>query len=506
MYKIDEIRLSLNEVEDSDVFADKIRRKLKRPFLKLQDILIVKKSLDAREKRSISYVYNLAFSCKETLDLQRYNEIKYDVLKLKQDSLENIKPPIIAGAGPCGLFAGLILAEAGLKPIILERGERVEERVVKVKKFWNEDILDEESNVQFGEGGAGTFSDGKLTTGTKDVRRIKVLDEFVSAGADFEIKYVNKPHIGTDKLRDIVKNLRIKLISLGAKFRFSSKLTGIEINGRNEISAVEVNEDERIETDRVILATGHSARDVFKMLYDEAVLLRGKPFSVGTRIEHPQAMIDEVQYGDAGLGKILGAAEYKINTTSERGRGVYTFCMCPGGSVITASSEKNGVTTNGMSNSRRDSGFANSALLVDVHTEDFASEHPLAGVEFQRKYEKLAFESANFKYSHIQSDWEDLNKSKLAGCLPLFVVESISQTRLLLDRKLKGFGGNRAVFKGPETRSSSPVRIVRDSKTLESKTVGGLYPAGEGAGYAGGIMSSAVDGIRVAEALISSLE
>lgn len=496
-YRIHQIKLNIDD--DHSVFEKAIKKKLKRRDLVISDIAIVKESIDARKKPDVKLVYSLDFSCEEKLPLDEATAGDYQVPKAK----EVFKRPVIAGFGPCGMFAGLILAEAGMKPIIIERGQAVDDRMKAVNEFWNGGKLDPESNVQFGEGGAGTFSDGKLTTGIKDVRIFKVLREFVDAGADEVIMYKQKPHIGTDRLVEIVKNIRHKIEALGGEVMFGTRLEDIiteTIDGKTVLKAIETSKGV-IETDSLVLAIGHSARDTFKMLYDNGLPMEQKPFSIGVRIEHPQELINKAQYGDPKLAEKLGAADYKLNHRCENGRGVYTFCMCPGGHVINASSEPETAVTNGMSNSGRDGDFANSGLLVDVRTEDFGSEHPLAGVEFQRKYERLAFEMGEGKlpktsYGNFKADSDD----KVRCSLPRFASESIIEAMPYLGRKLKGFDSNEAIMTAVETRSSSPVRIRRDENLQTS--ISGVYPAGEGPGYAGGIMSAAVDGIKVAEKII----
>lgn len=415
--------------------------------------------------------------------------------------------PVIAGFGPAGMFAGLILAEAGFKPLIIERGEDVDSRVRTVEAFWKKGVLKSESNVQFGEGGAGTFSDGKLTTGIKDIRISKVMDEFIEAGADSSIKYKQKPHIGTDKLRGIVKNIRWKIESLGGEVRFNTKLEDIAYaneSGIKELKGLYISKygsRKFIETDCLILATGHSARDTFKMLHRHEIYMEQKAFSIGVRIEHPQEMINKAQYGKAELAEILGPADYKLNHKCENGRGVYTFCMCPGGEVIDSSSEAETAVTNGMSFSKRDGRFANSGLLVDVRPEDFASEDPLAGIEFQRKYEKLAYKMGGGKLP--TTDYGSFKREKndaVRQSLPPFASEAIIEALPFMGRKIRGFDSDDARLTAVETRSSSPVRIPRDEKGQTD--IRGIFPAGEGPGYAGGIMSAAVDGIKTAEKVI----
>lgn len=510
-YRISQIKLNIDD--DIKILDKLILKKLKRRELKIDNLEIIKESIDARKKPDIKLVYTVDFDCDEKLPLDEAKPVSYEpVTQQHKDKIKRLeesgnlgKRPVIAGFGPCGIFAALTLAEAGLKPIVVERGQAVDDRVKAVEKFWNGGKLDTESNVQFGEGGAGTFSDGKLTTGIKDPRIRKVLREFVNAGADEKILYKQKPHIGTDKLRGVVKTLRYKIEELGGEIRFDTKLESVVTDG-NSIKAVELVDREgkitRIDTDELVIAIGHSARDTFQMLLDAGMNMEQKPFSIGVRIEHPQTVIDKAQYGDEKLAEKLGAADYKLNYRCENGRGVYTFCMCPGGVVVNASSEPETAVTNGMSYSGRDSGTANSALLVDVRPEDFSSEHPLAGVEFQRKYENLAYINGNgnnpvTKYGEFRkNDGDPVRQS-----LPEFASKAMLEAIPVLGRKLKGFDNDNAVMKAVETRSSSPVRILRDSQYEGS--IRGIYPAGEGPGYAGGIMSAAVDGIRIAEMLIN---
>ena len=528
-YRINQIRLGIDE-ETAD-FAEAIRKKLKKPDLAVSDIEIIKESVDARRKPNVKLVYTLDFSCDEKLKLDKAEKKVYEPVTLKsEEAAAKRRPPVVAGFGPCGMFAALILAEAGLRPVVIERGQAVDERIASVNRFWNEGVLDTESNVQFGEGGAGTFSDGKLTTGIKDIRISKVMDEFVRAGADPSIKYRQKPHIGTDRLRDIVKNIRQKIESLGGSVIFDTKLTGMTFSdpeadggahthdrdggsGGRRLTAVKTldrsGRSQIVETDSLILAIGHSARDTFQMLYDEGFPIEQKPFSIGVRIEHPQKMIDKAQYGDPAIAKKLGAADYKLNHRCKNGIGVYTFCMCPGGYVIDSSSEPGTAVTNGMSNSSRSAEFANSGLLVDVRREDFPSEHPLAGIELQRKYERLAYE--NGKGSIPVTDYGSFRKDMkdpVRRSLPPFAADAIIEAMPYMGRKLRGFDRDDAVMKAVETRSSSPVRILRgkDHQCIAPETgfsgFLGVYPAGEGPGYAGGIMSAAVDGIKTAECVI----
>ena len=496
-YRIHQIKLNIGE--DHSIFESAIKKKLKRRDIKIRNITISRESIDARKKPDVKLVYSLDFTCDEELPLDEAVVRDYEVPK----AVGEYKRPVIAGFGPCGMFAGLVLAEAGMKPVVIERGQSVEDRMKAVETFWNGGKLDPESNVQFGEGGAGTFSDGKLTTGIKDIRIGKVLREFVEAGADEDILYKQKPHIGTDRLVDIVRNIRKKIESLGGEVRFGTRLENIvtEADGSSRRLRAVVTSGGMIETDTLILAIGHSARDTFEMLYENGLPMEQKPFSIGVRIEHPQEMINRAQYGDPKLAEKLGAADYKLNHRCENGRGVYTFCMCPGGHVINASSEQETAVTNGMSNSGRDSEFANSGLLVDVRTEDFSSDHPLAGVEFQRKYEHLAYEQGGgnlpkTSYGDFKIDQDD----KVRASLPAFAADSIIEAMPYLGRKLRGFDSDDAVMTAVETRSSSPVRILR-GEDMQTSVIG-IYPAGEGPGYAGGIMSAAVDGIKAAERII----
>lgn len=521
MLRVNNIKLSLDE--DESLLKSKVAKKLKVPEKSILSLRIFKKSIDARNKNDIHFVY--------TLDVKFKNEDKIlnmcskkGVSKVKEVNYiyekkapKDGKRPIIVGAGPAGLFAGLALARMGFRPIILERGKNVDERVADVELFWKEGKLNTESNVQFGEGGAGTFSDGKLTTSVSNPRGRIVLEWFVEAGAPEEILYTNKPHIGTDLLRNVVKNMRNTIISLGGEVRFNSKVTDLLIEN-NRISGVKVNDEEVILSDKVVLALGHSARDTFEMLYKNGIKITQKPFSIGVRIEHPQILINKSQYGKFADHEKLGAADYKLAAHFDNGRSAYTFCMCPGGMVVAAASEENMVVTNGMSYYKRDLENANSALLIGVGPEDFGDDHPLAGVEFQRKWERLAFNLGGKNYRAPAQKVGDFLKDRpsdnigevkptynlgvtmtdLRECLPKYVTDTLKLAIVTFDKKISGFAHPDAIMTGVETRSSSPIRILRDEKTLESN-IKGLYPIGEGAGYAGGIMSAGIDGLRVAE-------
>lgn len=540
MLRIHEIKRNIGE--GPEVIPRRIIKKLNIKDLEITDYQLVKESVDARKKTEIKLIYSVDFvptlPGRKTEDaeafllercrgakLERSPDTGYHPVAPGQEEMKH--RPVIAGFGPCGMFAGLILTEMGYKPVIIERGKPITERIRDVDRFWEDGILDEESNVQFGEGGAGLFSDGKLTTQIKDQRVRKVLEEFVEAGGSPELLYKQKPHIGTDVLRKIVLSIRNKIVDNGGEIMFQSRLTGLvsrEENGIRQLEGILVNGERKIDTENLILAVGHSARDTFAVLNESGVAMTRKPFSIGVRIEHPQTLINEAQYGEGWETYGLGAADYKLSHHCENGRGVYTFCMCPGGYVVGAASRKGGVVTNGMSYHDRGSSNANSALLVDVRTEDFPGDSPLAGVDFQEKYEKLAFKAGGGSYQAPAQRLKDfmgysgpdadpdgsftveptyrpgITWTELSQCLPDFAVESMREAIPALGRKLKGFDAGNAVMTGVETRSSSPVRIVRNEEFTSS--VLGLYPGGEGAGYAGGIMSAAVDGIRIAEEIV----
>lgn len=654
MYRIHQIKLPIEESKEK--IPEKILKKIGMKDVFVKDWKIVKESIDARDKEHLCWVYSVDFQVasrknpKKNLRLPSGGKLKLEIAP--DMTYHGITPgsgfvsdgshgsqsaaprlssrPVVVGLGPAGLFCGLILAQAGYKPIVLERGRDVEQRHIDVENFWKTGVLNPESNVQFGEGGAGTFSDGKLTTGIKDVRIRKVLEEMVAAGAPEDILYKQKPHIGTDLLRTVVKNIRQQIVSLGGEVRFETRLDGlhwqdepcdaavavsaaaagsasdpcdaqtagdalaycdavlagdganhrrlagitasntasgvqaadtaepakpaksakpakpatVETAGVQAAEIVSAGKREFIPCQVLVVAVGHSARDTFRMLDEEAVAMEQKPFSIGVRIEHPQELIDIAQYGKTSGELGLPPAEYKINYRCKdeagdaasanlaAGRGVYTFCMCPGGHVVAASSQEGGMVVNGMSYHDRDSGVANSALLCDVRTSDFGSDYVLAGVDFQEKYERLAFEAgrvqssedrpeadssrkfyspagtqptAGMAYCPPKSTWSKLrdgNAPELEGCLPDFAVAAFREAMPNLGKKLRGFDRDDAIVTGVETRSSSPVRMLRDG-TCESVNSKGLYPCGEGAGYAGGITSAAVDGIRVAESIIS---
>lgn len=526
MIRVHEVKLAVEE--DLGLLKEKIAKKLKISPLQILDCRVFKESIDARKKNEISFVYVVDVEVDDEAKVLRRNK---NLQKSPHAGYQEVKPgdktlhhrPIVIGTGPAGMFAGLILAQKGYKPILLERGQDVETRAKDVAEFWSHRKLNTESNVQFGEGGAGTFSDGKLTARTKDIRSSKVLEEFVSAGAPPEILYAYKPHIGTDILKSVVKNMRQQIVTLGGEVRFGSKVTDFCLTD-GQITGIKINNVERLATDVVVLAIGHSARDTYGMLDANGVQLKQKPFSIGVRIEHPQELINKAQYGQKAKYPRLGAADYRLTYQSKLGRAVYTFCMCPGGMVVAAASEADTVVTNGMSEYARDRLNANSALLVQINTTDFDSDHPLAGVEFQRKWERAAFELGGANYSAPVQLVEDflldrpsvqLGKvqpsylpavkcTELKNCLPEYVLEAMREAIVALDKKLQGFALPDAVMTGVETRSSAPLRIERNSATMESINTRGLYPIGEGAGYAGGIISASVDGIKAAEKIIGS--
>lgn len=528
MYRINQIKLSLTENEKE--LPEKVLKKLRCKDLKLKEWKISRESIDARDKSDIKRVFSIEFEIAENFsdkDSANMDSIKKRIEKagaeffvpeeyrLPQEcgsfSERNEERPVVVGFGPGGIFAALILAQAGARPIVIERGCDVDKRAEDVRIFWETGKLDTESNVQFGEGGAGAFSDGKLTTGIKDLRIRKVLEELVRFGAPEEILYRQKPHVGTDLLRGTVKNIREEIIRLGGEVRFSIKMVGIVTDGER-LRALRLAdmaagaEEYEIPCSKAIVAIGHSARDTFRMLNDFGIKMEQKPFSIGVRIEHPQDLIDTAQYGRPGRELGLPPAEYKLSyrCREEDGRGVYSFCMCPGGEVITASSEEGGVVVNGMSMYARDSGKANSALLCDVRTKDFGSDDVLAGVLFQEKYERLAFRLAGGRYAPPAATWGALRDGKaphVEGCLPDFAVAALRRAMPEFGRKIKGFDADDAKVYAVETRSSSPVRILR-GKDCQSLSLKGIYPCGEGAGYAGGITSAAVDGIKTAEAVL----
>jgi len=532
MLRINNIKMPINHNDDD--LKKAVENMLDINKKEFKSFEITGQAIDARNKNNIIYVYSVDIALinedkyKDLHNVRKMEKSEYIVEKVE---LKNRKRPVIVGSGPSGLFAALILAEAGLKPIIIEQGKKVEERQKDVYNFFKDGKFNKYSNVQFGEGGAGTFSDGKLTTNTNNFRMQKVYSEFILAGAEKKISYMSKPHVGTDKLIGIMKNIRKKIEDLGGEYRFQNKLVSITYeNSKITEAIIEIlsdksdtedeihNEIYKIDTDIVILAIGHSSRDTFYMLNEKNIKMERKIFSVGVRIEHKQSMINHSQYGK--FANKLPAAEYKLSVKSENGRGVYTFCMCPGGVVVPAASEEGRLVVNGMSYSKRNLENANSAILVNVYPDDFGEGGVLAGIEFQRKLEEKAFELGGSDYKapvQLFGDFvknvksEKLGKVKpsyakgykfanLNECFPDYINISLKEGIQLMDRKIKGFADYDAVLSAVESRSSSPVKIPRNEKFFSN--IDGIIPCGEGAGYAGGIMSAAVDGIKCAEAVI----
>lgn len=527
MLRINEIKLPLDYSEQDLKKATAKALKIKSDNIK--SLNIVRKSIDSRKKSDIKFIFavDVTIDGDEESVLKKCGSNKVSSSEIYEYALPPVVRnskyrPVIVGFGPAGMFCALTLAKAGLKPLVIERGCDVDKRKKDIENFWKNRVLNEDSNVQFGEGGAGTFSDGKLTTGIKNKRCREVFLQFEKHGAPSEILYSAKPHIGTDKLTDVVKNIRKTIIDLGGDVIFESKLTNIIVaNGVvHGISYEHNGTTSDLETDCVVLAIGHSARDTVKMLYAKGVKMMQKPFSVGARIEHPREMIDKAQYGNFAGHKALGSADYKLSCHPAHGRGAYTFCMCPGGTVVAAASEQGGVVVNGMSKYARDGENSNSALLVGIEPEFFPSDHPLSGIDYQLQMEKTAFKLGGGDYrapaqlvgdflnSKATTSFKSVKPSCPTGVvpsdirlvLPDRVTDTMTSAIIEMDKKLKGFAMYDAVLTAPETRSSSPVRIMRD-EFLECN-IGNVYPCGEGAGYAGGIVSAAVDGIRCAEAII----
>lgn len=528
MIRINNIKVPLSF--NFNKLHDLCNQKLGIDKKQLKSVHLAKKSVDARKKSDVHFIISLDIEAEnESKLLKRIKgAVKHEKYTYKVEKLasESEKRPVIVGFGPAGMFAALLLAEAGAKPVVLERGGDVDSRSEAVEIFRQKGILDTESNVQFGEGGAGTFSDGKLTTGIKDVRIGYVFERLVEFGAPDEILYLAKPHIGTDKLKITVKNLREYVKSLGGEIIFNAKFCGYETLNSEITSAVYTKNGKEytLSTDNIILATGHSARDVFEMLHSKNVSLSQKNFSVGVRIEHLRTDIDKAMYGETAGHSALKAADYKLAVHLPNGRTLYTFCMCPGGYVMAASSEENRLAVNGMSCFARDAENSNSALLVGVGSDDYGSDHPLAGMYFQRDLEEKAFIAGGSDYHApavtvgeflgktdcgefgrvAPSYMPGVNRCSPDEYLPDFVCESLRLGLKEMGKKIHGFDSDEAVLTGIESRSSSPVRVNRD-ENLQSLSVKGLFPCGEGAGYAGGIVSAAVDGIKCAEKVIETM-
>jgi uncharacterized FAD-dependent dehydrogenase len=489
---------------------------------------IFRRGYDARKKSAITLVYTVDVEVRNEASLLKKFHRDRHITTTPDTNYQfvtqapgNLKlRPVVIGFGPCGIFAALVLAQMGFKPIILERGKQVRERTKDTFGLWRKRELHPESNVQFGEGGAGTFSDGKLYSQVKDTKHYgrKVLTEFVKADAPPEIMYVSKPHIGTFRLVKMVELMRATIEELGGEFHFEAKVEKIDIE-KGKVRGVTLSSGEHIEADHVVLAVGHSARDTFQMLYDVGVYMEAKPFSIGFRIEHPQSLIDKCRFGPSAGNPILGAADYKLVHHSSNGRSVYSFCMCPGGTVVAATSEPGRVVTNGMSQYSRNERNANSGIVVGVTPSDYPG-HPLAGIAFQRQWESQAFELGGRNYdapgqlvgdfianrpstqlgSVIPSYKPGVHLGDLNPSLPEYAIDAIREALPAFDKQIRGFAMHDAVLTGVETRTSSPIRLTRNEHYQSMNTVG-LFPAGEGAGYAGGIMSAAIDGIKVAEAV-----
>lgn len=522
MIRVRQIKVEIKK-DSFDYLQKKVLSKLKITFNDLKEMKIIKKSIDARDKNNVLYVYEVNVKLNDEETILRKNKSN-DVVKTEEEKYKEIKPgrillknrPAVIGAGPCGLFCALILAENGYKPILFERGERVEDRISSVENFWKRGVLNPESNVCFGEGGAGTFSDGKLNTlvNDKEGRIKKVFDTFIKCGAPSEISISNKPHIGSNVLRDVIKNLRNRIIKLGGTIYYHSCLTNINIEN-NKLESIVINKRKKIPCDVLVLAIGHSARDTIKMLYDKGLNMESKAFAVGLRVQHKQELINESQYGK--FSKDLPPASYKLTYQASNNRGVYTFCMCPGGYVVDSSCEKGRLIVNGMSNYERDSENANSAVVVTVDKKDFG-ENPLDGIEYQRKLEAYAYRKGNGKIPvQLLSDYKnnkvsnhfgsikpefkgDYSFANLNEILPYYINDSIKEAMEDFDKKIKGFADPDTILAGVESRTSSAVRIKRDDKYISN--ILGIYPSGEGAGYSGGITTSAVDGIKTAEKII----
>ncbi|MGB9154768.1 MAG: NAD(P)/FAD-dependent oxidoreductase [Alphaproteobacteria bacterium] len=540
MLRLTEIKLPLDHPPEAIAAAAVAR--LQIAARDLVSCTVFRRAHDARKKSAISLIYSLDVVVKdEAAVLKRFENapVKGGGLVLPTPDIDYrfvahapanyTKRPLVIGAGPCGLFAALILVQMGFRPIILDRGKVVRERTKDTWKLWRRSVLDPESNVQYGEGGAGTFSDGKLYSQIKDPRHLgrKVLTEFVKAEAPEEILTEAHPHIGTFRLVKMVENIRATIESLGGEYRFQSRVADIDIDtdkdGARRVRGVVLANGEHIEADHVVLAIGHSSRDTFQMLHDRGVYVEAKPFSVGFRIEHPQSLIDIARFGPSAGNPILGAADYKLVHHAANGRDVYSFCMCPGGTVVAATSEENRVVTNGMSQYSRAERNANAGIVVGITPDDYP-DGPLAGVAFQRKWESAAFVAGGGTYaapaqrvgdfiagvastslgSVIPSYRPGVTPTDLSPCLPDYAITAIREALTAFGRQIRGFDMADAVLTGVETRTSSPIRIKRD-ETFQSLNTKGLFPAGEGAGYAGGILSAGVDGIKIAEAVAQSI-
>jgi len=543
MLRLTNVKLPLNHQPEE--LEQAILATLNITAEQLTSFTVFKRGYDARKKSKIILMYTLDVDTTKNDELI-VEHAKNQNIKVSPDTSykfvghapENLtERPVVIGMGPCGLFAGLILAQMGFKPIILERGKEVRQRTKDTFGFWRKKILNTESNVQFGEGGAGTFSDGKLYSQVKDPKHYsrKVLHEFVDAGAPDEILYVSKPHIGTFKLVTMVEQMRAEIHRLGGEVRFEQRVEDIHFaksaddSGNMQVTGLTLASGEVINTKHIALAIGHSARDTFEMLHKKGVFIKAKPFSIGFRIEHEQSVIDDARFGENAGNPILGAADYKLVHHCKNGRSVYSFCMCPGGTVVAAASEEGRLVTNGMSQYSRHERNANSAIVVGISPEDYdengSKDNVLAGIEFQRRLEETAFKLGGENYDapvQLVGDFLAGRKSgehgvvepsykpgvkycDLSETLPDYAIEAIREALPAFERKIKGFSMADATLTAVETRTSSPINITRDKESLESINTKGLYPAGEGAGYAGGILSAGIDGIKVAEAMALSM-
>jgi len=530
MIRITELRLPIDHAPEALEAA--ILNRLNLPAQDFIRFEVFKRSYDARKNVALSFIYTVDLSVKkEEAILKKFDgdihirpspDTSYHFKAKAPESIATGQSlrPVVIGFGPCGIFAALVLAQMGFRPIVLERGKKVRERTQDTWGLWRKNVLNPESNVQFGEGGAGTFSDGKLYSQIKDPKFYgrKVIHEFVKAGAPPEILYVAKPHIGTFRLVGVVEKMRQEIIELGGEIRFSQKVIGFDITDE-QIQGVKIEGHDDLPANHVVLALGHSARDTFKALHEAGVFMEAKPFSVGFRIEHPQSLIDKARLGPHAGNTLIGAADYKLVHHAKNGRSVYSFCMCPGGTVVAATSEPNRVVTNGMSQYSRNERNANAGIVVGITPDDYPGG-PLAGLEFQRAIESKAFVLGGGTYeapgqlvgdflegkpssefgSVLPSYKPGVHLTDLAESLPAYAIEAIREAIPAFEKQIKGFSMKDAVLTGVETRTSSPLRITRGSN-FQSLNIKGLYPAGEGAGYAGGILSAGVDGIKVAEAL-----
>lgn len=538
MIRVSEIRLPLEH--DAPALKAALLKRLSSKAADLKSFTVFKRAADSRKKDDIQLVYIIdAEIADEAAILKRFANDPH-VGETPDMTFRPAAPapaaawkrPVVIGFGPCGIFAALILAEAGYRPIVLERGKIVRERTVDTFKFWRQRVLNPASNVQFGEGGAGTFSDGKLYSQIRDPEHLgrKVLAEFVAAGAPEEILYVARPHIGTFRLVSMVENIRAKIEALGGEIRFEARVADIAVSekgGRKRIEGVVLENGEAIEASHVVMALGHSARDTFETLWKRGVFFEPKPLSIGVRIEHPQSVIDRARYGEFAGNRILGAADYRLSHHAKNGRTVYSFCMCPGGTVVAAASEEGRLVTNGMSQYSRKERNANSGLVVSLSQQDFPGDvrdYPLAGIEFQRHWEEKAYAAGGSSWrapAQLVGDFlaqkpstslrtaepsykPGVTPTDLSLCLPDWAIDAIREALPVFGRKIKGYDMDDAVMTGVETRTSSPVRMTRRDDH-QSRSVDGLYPAGEGAGYAGGIYSAAIDGIRTAKALAENI-